>query len=1008
MYALRFENYTYYKHILAITFTNAAAAEMKHRVMKRLSEISSNTESSGLTEELCKVLNVSPQEIQLRSTRVYKHMLHNYRKLSILTIDSFTTRVVRSFAKDLQLNSDFNIELNSENFQEKIVSRLMDELGSDTLLTSYLKGYSMMQLEDGSSWNPRGDLIKISNEIFRENGQDSLKKLADIDLTMFQEAHKLLRDKIKKYEHSLMSTAGKMVVLLNRASVTTSDIPNKKSGFLSKLKNYAEGVVNQKKSGYFTAAIEEGKWLHKDADSNVRVSFEAIEQELNQLALELSALLTKEQQDAYALCKKVNANIYTTGLIDRLNQYAVEVRKEENTLLLADFHRLINDIIRANDAPFIYERIGARYKHILIDEFQDTSKTQWMNLIPLVQNSLSEGHESFIVGDAKQSIYRWRAGYVEQFIMLPSVPPEFDMSLATKTFKENYHEEPLITNYRSSQSVIDFNNLFFPELATLLPAYTEVYKDVCQEKKNSQIGYVKVVSNLNLKNGEEKKDRFAKPEILRAIRASVADGFQFRDITILVRTAGHAAECASYLHDQKIQCTTADSFLIYHSVSAKVIMGFFEFSIYPKHRFAAFDVVQGLASIHDHISVRSFVEDYLNNKDKKTLQLHTFLAAAFGDLSHIMQGENVFHMAISLLRAFQLPADSGVEYLLDHIRNQCIGKNMSLQRFIEWWKEHRHKLSAAAAQHDAAVQIMTIHKAKGLEFPVVILPNFSSQAKDNNIWIDLDEQEYKIPSAFVSIRMKDEEGDEEESMHEGVSEEIQRIFLDYMNTLYVACTRASQRMYFIQEKGQNSFNRLVDLALTKALPGFGTSASFEIGQPERFTPKPSVNIIQKVTLRGREALYPRMKLIPRTQQDSPALAYGKLLHECICLLKNKEGIASAIERVLRGKQNQRVWTSKLQTDLHNLLHHAEAGHWFSGSDPTFCEQEIIDNSGNSIRPDRVVVGDSMVTVIDYKTGIERPAHSAQVEGYKRELASIYNRPVEGYLLYTDGPKILKV
>jgi ATP-dependent exoDNAse (exonuclease V) beta subunit len=431
-------------------------------------------------------------------------------------------------------------------------------------------------------------------------------------------------------------------------------------------------------------------------------------------------------------------------------------------------------------------------------------------------------------------------------------------------------------------------------------------------------------------------------------------------------------------------------------VSAKVIMGFFEFSIYPKHRFAAFDVVQGLASIHDQISVRSFVEDYLNNKDKKTLQLQTFLAAAFGDLSHIMQGENVFHMAISLLRSFQLPADSGVEYLLDHIRNQCIGKNMSLQRFIEWWKEHRHKLSAAAAQHDEAVQIMTIHKAKGLEFPVVILPNFSAKAKDNNLWIDLDEEEYKIPSAFVSIRMKDEEGDEEESMHEGVSEEIQRIFLDHMNTLYVACTRASQRMYFIQEKGHNSFNRLVDLALTKALQGFGTSASFEIGQPERFTRKPSVNIIQKV------------KLIPRTQQDSPALAYGKLLHECICLLRNKEGIAGAIERVLRGKQNQRMWTDKLQTDLHNLLHHAEAGHWFSGSDPIFCEQEIIDNSGNSIRPDRVVVGESMITVIDYKTGIERPAHSAQVEGYKRELASIYNRPVEGYLLYTDGPKILKV
>ncbi|MFM9005118.1 MAG: UvrD-helicase domain-containing protein, partial [Flavobacteriales bacterium] len=435
--------------------------------------------------------------------------------------------------------------------------------------------------------------------------------------------------------------------------------------------------------------------------------------------------------------RKIKDNLYTMGLIDRMNEYAHEIRIEENMVLLGDFHRMINTIIQSNDAPFIFERIGARYKHILVDEFQDTSKMQWMNLIPLIQNCLAEGHENLIVGDAKQSIYRWRSANVEQFTMLPKVPQSFNMPLAEKTFDENIFDDDLETNYRSSESVIDFNNTIFPSLAKKLPGCSDVYSGDPQKKNSKDTGFVRLTGNHLLKKGVAGYDTFIQDALISAIEDCKKSGYRYGDITILVRSHGDGNKCTAILNEYNIPFTTAENALLIHSVGVRVIMGYFEFCIFPKNKYAAFDMMQSLASFDSRVSLPDFISSYLAEKDSPPINLNAFLSPLFGDMSHVMKGENVFHMAISLMRALQLPIDSGVEYLLDLIKQQCIGKNTDLHRFIEWWKEHRNKQSSAAINHPEAVNIMTIHKSKGLEFPAVIIPHFKATAKPSSLWIDI-------------------------------------------------------------------------------------------------------------------------------------------------------------------------------------------------------------------------------------------------------------------------------
>ena len=1010
-YALRFENPGYYRHILAITFTNAAAAEMKHRVLSGLKTIASGDDKSPLTGLLVAELKLSREELQQRASAAYSHMLHHYGQLSILTIDSFTHRLIRSFAKDLQLTNDFNLELDPMTLQEKAVDRMLEYIGQDELLTQYIYRYSSNMLDEGKTWNPREALVAMAKVLFTEDGQEPLQKLSDFDLEDIQREQEDLIRNINSYVDDICSNAQQLLSVLEKGGIVAEDIPSKSKGYISALAKYKKEKPLAAPTVALKNLLKERVWINTKAPAEVHARFASIQDECESIANSLSELLSDEALKRYSLMLKIKENVYTLGLIDRMNEYAHTIREEENTLLLSDFHRMINVIIRSNDAPFIFERIGARYKHIMVDEFQDTSKMQWMNLIPLIHNCLSEGHENLIVGDAKQSIYRWRSSYVDQFIQLPGIPAEFEMHAAEQTFKDNVQGIALQVNYRSSTSVIDFNNTLFPPLAKQLPAFREVYDEVLQIKSKDNVGFVRIAGN-HLLSKEEEAEAFFEKEILGAIQSCLADGFAPGDITILVRSHTDGAKCTSLLTENNIKYTTADNALLIHSVSVRVVMGYFEYSIFPQHRFAAFDVVQSLASIHSEVSLPSFITEQLNQTSYQTPDLQGFLSATFGDLSQVMTGENVFHQAVSLIRVLRLPIDRSTEYLLELIKQQCIGKNYDLHRFVEWWKENQHKQSARTTDQPDAIQIMTIHKSKGLEFPAVIIPRFADASKSSPIWVDVPDSISNLPTAYISVSGASESEsfeEEDDDLSNTISTEKKRRLLDEINNLYVACTRASERLYFIQKKGGSAFNKLVYETLSNCFPHYAEFGNVELGVPEKYaTKKATITPIHISELHGKEVLFPKLRLRSKLDRDTPEITYGKLLHECLALLDVSENAEQIIERVLAGNVDSEQHKSRLLTDIKKVMNTPQSQSWFDASNRIFREHELVATSGETMRPDRVVVSKEKVIVIDYKTGAENKKHKEQVSRYKNELLKLYQLPVEGYLLYTEGPTICAV
>jgi ATP-dependent exoDNAse (exonuclease V) beta subunit len=361
----------------------------------------------------------------------------------------------------------------------------------------------------------------------------------------------------------------------------------------------------------------------------------------------------------------------------------------------------------------------------------------------------------------------------------------------------------------------------------------------------------------------------------------------------------------------------------------------------------------------------------------------------------------------------QLPIDNGVEYLLELIKQHCIGKNNDLHRFIEWWKEHRHKLSAAAVNNPDAVQIMTIHKSKGLEFPVVIFPHFIEKSKPSPLWIDVPKDICELPTAYITVDANKEnealDSEDSDDLTEEISLEKKRRYLDDINNLYVACTRAASRMYFLQEKGGSAFNKMIDETLSNIFTEYKLTGTAEFGVQELHqTKQATAQPIHVPQLKGKEMLLPRLKLRSKLQRDTPEIIYGKLLHDCFSLLKTASDLDAVLETVLKGRADAGKHREKLTQDIQQVLTHTTAAEWFDGAASVYCEREMIASNGATLRPDRVVVFQNKVVVVDYKTGKESPNHSKQVNEYKQELERIYSMPIEGYLLYTDGPGIQPV
>jgi len=560
-----------YRHILAITFTNKAVHEMKSRIVGSLSEFAKDEPSSkaqDLMQDLATVTELSIIQIKSKSQQIIKHIIHNYAAFDISTIDKFTHKVIRAFAHDLNLPMTFEVTLDTENLLVEAVDAIIAQAGEDETLTKLLIDFTMEKTDDDKSWDISREILETGRLVLNENNRNEITHFQDKSIAEFVEIKNKLAKTCKALEKESVVFAEEALVLIEKNEIDTKSFSA--GHFPKHLLSIQEGKFNPKNKTY--REFDDIK-INKTAKD--RTIIESIIPDLLQL-------LNK----VYKAFEKINfykaflKNITPLSLLNTVSNELAKIQEEQNVLSISEFNAIIHREIQNQPAPFIYERLGERYRHFFIDEFQDTSEMQWQNLIPLIDNALS-GQDDFgvkgtlmIVGDPKQSIYRWRGGKAEQFIELSKDQNPFN--------NPDKRLEHLNKNYRSYSQIIKFNNDFFKLLSNEFehPDYKDLYENHSHQKTNDKTGgYVNISFIPKVETAEGDEEALDKTDLyvlatLNTIQKSVQQGFQYKDIVILTRKRSQGIAIANYLTEQGIPLLSSETLMIQNATEVRLIIHF--------------------------------------------------------------------------------------------------------------------------------------------------------------------------------------------------------------------------------------------------------------------------------------------------------------------------------------------------------------------------------------------------------------------------------------------------
>ena len=427
--ALALKSPLYFRHILAITFTNKAANEMKQRIilaLLHLSDIEKYASTSTVLHmlpELQQSTGLSKQEVSGNASHVFTRILHGYDDFSVRTIDSFITRIVRTFAHDLHLAVDFEIELDEGLILDKAVDQLISRVGVDADLTKVLLEFTESLFEDDKNWQIEPGLKKTAKMLFSEGDQENIQKIHEISHSQLLDIIKDINAFRKNFSRDIMTIAEKAVDLIENNGISMDSFFHGNSGIGAFFKKLAYGEISAHNS-YVVQTIQNDKWTSSGCSQADAQSIMHIKDDLKRMLADCIIHIDNGLQ-RYKLLEMVMANIYQVGILGALQREIEQIYHDKSILHISEFNKRISEIILREPVPFVYERIGEKYANYLVDEFQDTSELQWKNLLPLMGNSLASGNFNLVVGDAKQAIYRFRSGKVEQFVALPGLPEDY-------------------------------------------------------------------------------------------------------------------------------------------------------------------------------------------------------------------------------------------------------------------------------------------------------------------------------------------------------------------------------------------------------------------------------------------------------------------------------------------------------------------------------------------------------------------------------------------------------
>jgi len=785
-----------FQKVLAVTFTNKAAGEMKERVLFYLEELAEGSESD-LFKNILSETNLDATIIQERSKKILEAILKNYAAFSITTIDSFTHKIIKSFAFDLGLSLNFEVEMDAISLLNEAVDVLISKIGTDQKLTDLLIEYSLDKIDDDKSWDISKDLNDFAKVLLNEDDLKHFRKLADKKLDDFFELKNKIQKSNKGIEKEYKVFGNEVLSFIETSGVQLSDF-----AYTGEYPKHFEKLTklrflkfdDLKFDARLNTVIEDGKNLFAGkASAASKDTIEEISEQLRLYYYQSKDLYNRTYSN-YLLNKITLKSIIPLAVLNNVNSELNNIKEDNNIRLNAEFNQLISDNIKNEPAPFIYERIGQRFQHYFIDEMQDTSVLQWQNLIPLIENALAQENSNLLlVGDGKQAIYRWRGGKAEQFIDLGSneVNP-FNIQKEIKNLE---------TNYRSYSEIIKFNNTFFSHTANFL--HNESYKNLFLQG-NVQLENAKkggFVSLSFLEKEEEKEDEKVKypKKVLEKIN-QLKEDFYLNEICVLTRTKKDGIAVADYLSENGISIISSETLLLKNNSKINFIIDFLYSIQNTNDEEKRFEV---LYFLHEHLKLKVPKNEFF----KKHIKLTN--ASIFENLKSygisfnfsIFQQVPFYEKIEEIIRGFKLVNSSNayVQFFLDVVLEQQ-RKATDIGDFLEFWELKKDKLSIVASENTNAVQVMTIHKSKGLEFPVVIFPCDVNIYKQINpkIWFDDLPKEYDFKELLIDYK-KDLSLINARGL-EIYNQQREEVELDNFNLLYVSLTRAVEQLHIITEK----------------------------------------------------------------------------------------------------------------------------------------------------------------------------------------------------------------
>ncbi len=964
-----------YRHILAVTFTNKATDEMKRRILKELYVLSTDPSSSPYYKDFVPELIADDAALQKRASEQLTSILHDYSAFSVSTIDKFFQQTLRAFSREIGQFASYQVDLDKPALLQESVDRILDALTEeDTLLLNWLTESVRSELAKGGKLKLEQNLLSVAESLLSVDHDEAQRRYpeasaASWDKTHLLETKKKLDAVIHSFAGSVRDAAKEVLDVLEANCVDPGDFSR---GFMKKIVPYA-GLEDSDKvdciqDSFRGNCSDPDKWFAKAKAAlrdKLSGSLEA--------PLERFCALFDEPYRQYSTARIILEQIYGLGVAKELRDAFTEIQKSRNVLSLDDSNTILRGIIDGTDAPFIYEKTGIRYENFLLDEFQDTSTIQWDNFRPLLENSLAEGHDDLIVGDVKQSIYRWRGSdwdllgsKVQEQL---SIPPEEIVSL------EN--------NYRTCSEIVKFNNEFFSYAAGEL-GISSIYSDVCQKAKFS----CKEPGSVEVKFVDDQIK-----EILDSIEEAAGRGASYGDICILVRNNSDGSAVAQALVDAGIPVVSDDSLCVKSSVTVRRL-----------------------------VSQLSLSDQSIQGEDKELVA--GYLARTLG-----LKAPENFHSLLDLsedllrsLRAvYPETFEAEIPYIrsfMDYLQDWVAKGGNDLAAFLKDWAVADPKIASPDIQ--SSVRVMTIHKSKGLEFNYVIIP-FAEKVdlfKSSSYWCrpKIDGTPlYPDCEGIYNVNLSSSA--EKTCFSEDYLREREKQTIDNINVFYVAMTRPVYGLKVIAAvPPKNKLDGDKDWKnMSQVLYGFVKSLHSHFGKPFDFhtlkretkseiqikAEYPSFPVSERGRLRFSPEAYDYFGPDGTIGPHASARRRGLVLHKILSGVRVPSELPRAVDRVILSGELEASDRDGTIGFLRSEIESVGGRGWFpEDASRILNESAVFSTDGLVHRPDRVVLHpDGSVEVIDYKFGSQKASYLSQVRRYMDLFQSMGYSRVRGFLWF---------